>query len=72
MVSQVELHPTALAEMIRTIQGKLLGAEIMLKLKKIDLPGIDLEQAKILARHTAQAVQAGQLGYALIMGAKVP
>jgi ubiquinone/menaquinone biosynthesis C-methylase UbiE len=70
-VSHIEPHPTALAQMVKNVQAKLLGAEIMLKLNKIDLPGIDLDQAKSLARHTAQAVQAGKLGYALIIGAKL-
>lgn len=69
--TQVEAHPNALAEMVRNIQTKLLGAEIMVKLKKLDLPeNVDLAQAKILARHAAQAVQDGKLGYALITGTK--
>ena len=69
-INDTEAHPGALAEMVRDVQAKLLGAEIMVKLKKIDLPGLDLNQAKSLARHSAQAVQADKLGYALITGTK--
>ncbi len=70
-INHVESHPSALADMVRSVQTKLLGAEIMVKLKKLDLPaGIDLDQAKQLARRTAQAVQADNLGYALITGSK--
>lgn len=70
-ISHVEPRPNALAEMVKNVQTKLLGAEIMMKLNKLDLPGIDLDQAKSLARHAAQAVQAGRLGYALITGTKL-
>ena len=66
----IEPHPQALATMVRNVQSKLLGAEIMLNIKQIELPGVDLEQAKALARHTAQAVQRGNLGYTLITGVK--
>lgn len=69
--TRVEPHPHALAEMVRNIQAKLLGAELMVKLKKLERPpGVDLEQAKSLARHTAQAVQDDKLGYTLITGIK--
>lgn len=68
-INRVEPHLEALAEMVRNVQTKLLGAEIMVKLNKLNLPGdINLEQAKALARHTSQAIQADQLGYTLITG----
>lgn len=69
-VNQTEVHNTVLTTMVKEVQIKLLGAEIMLKLNKIDLPGFDLGQVKTLTRHTAHAVQAGKLGYALITGTK--
>jgi arsenite methyltransferase len=65
---EIEAHDEALAEMVRGIQGKLLGAELMIKLKKIE--GIDVEEAKSLARAAADAVRAKTLGYALITGAR--
>jgi SAM-dependent methyltransferase len=66
-VTTVEAHNEALAEMARDVQGRLLGIEIMVKLKKLDLPGTDFEQAKRLARAAAKAIQAGLLGYSLIV-----
>jgi len=71
IINQTEAHSGALAEMVRDVQAKLLGAEIMVKLNKIDLSGLDLAQTKSLARHSAEAVQAGKLGYALITGTKL-
>jgi ubiquinone/menaquinone biosynthesis C-methylase UbiE len=66
----LEPQPGALNEMIRQVQAKLLGAEVMLKLNMLDLAPLDLEQAKALLRHTTQAVQEGKLGYALVVGRK--
>ena len=62
----VESHDQALAQMVREIQGKLLSAELMVKLKKLELPGADFEQAKRLARAAAEAVRCGLLGYSLL------
>jgi arsenite methyltransferase len=66
-LTTMEAHNNALAEMARDVQGRLLGIEIMVKLKKLDLPGTDFEQAKQLARASAKAIQEGLLGYSLIV-----
>jgi arsenite methyltransferase len=66
----VEPHDEALAEMVRDIQGRLLGAELMSKLKKLDIGGVDFTQAKALARAAAGAVRARTLGYAIVTGQK--
>ncbi|MBI3697720.1 MAG: methyltransferase domain-containing protein [Acidobacteria bacterium] len=66
--TEAEAHDEALAEMVRDIQGKLLGAELMSKLKRIDLHGVDFAEAKTLARAAADAVRAKRLGYAFIVG----
>jgi len=66
-VTTIEAHNNALAELARDIQNRLLGIEIMVKLKKLDLPGADFEQAKQLARAAATAIQQGLLGYGLII-----
>jgi arsenite methyltransferase len=66
-VARIEPHNNALAEMAHDIQGRLLGIELMVKLKKLDLPGTDFEQAKQLARAAANAIQQGLLGYSLII-----
>jgi arsenite methyltransferase len=65
---EVETHDEALAEMVRNIQGKLLGAELMSKLQKVPLEGIDFANAKRLAVAAVEAVRAGKLGYALVVG----
>lgn len=42
----------------------------MVKLKQIDLPSVDFEQAKAMARSALEAVREGKPGYAIIVGAK--
>lgn len=66
----VEPHDEALGETIGGIRAKLLGAELLVNLKQIDLPGADFEQAKAMARAAAEAVREGKLGYAIIGGRK--
>jgi SAM-dependent methyltransferase len=64
--ARIEAHDGVLAELVRGIQGKLLGAELLIKLKKLEVPGLDLDQAKVLARSAADAVRGGLLGYSLV------
>lgn len=71
-VAQIEAHDAALGQLVKEVQGKLLGAEVLVRLKKLDLPEADFEQARTLARHAAGAVRRGRLGYALFAGAKNP
>jgi len=67
----VEPHDYALSNMVRDIQTKLLGTELLVKLKKINLPdNIDFEQAKKLAKTAAAAIKAQQFGYAVITAIK--
>ena len=65
---EVETHDEALAEVVRNIQGKLLGAELMTKIQKLALEGLDFDKAKQLARAASEAVRARRLGYALVVG----
>ena len=65
-----ESHDQVLIEMVHQIQSKLLGAEIMMGLKKIELPGLDLSAAKLMAKSALAAVQQGQLGYAIVVAKK--
>jgi arsenite methyltransferase len=62
----IEPHDEALAQMARDIQGKLMGIELMVNLKKLDLPGTDLSQAKQLARAASEAIRSGLLGYSIL------
>lgn len=69
-VKVTESHDEALLEMVNQVRTKLLGAEIMVGLKKLDLPGIDLTAAKQMAHAALSAIQQGSLGYAIICAAK--
>lgn len=66
----VEPHDEALAQMVRDIQGRLLAAELMVRLEKLSLPGVDFAEAKTTAACTAGAVRSGLLGYSLITAKK--
>ncbi len=69
-VRRTEDHSDALVEMVRQIQAKLLGAEIMAGLKKIELPGVDFATGKQFAQAALQATRDGALGYVVIPARK--
>ncbi len=66
----VEPHDDALAELVRLVQAKLFGVELMVKLNKLTLPAMDFDQARQMARSVGTAVRQGKLGYSLIYGVK--
>ena len=65
-VERIEPHDEALLEMVNQVRMKLLGAEIMAGLKKLELPGVDFAAAKEMARSALSAIREGSLGYATI------
>ena len=69
-VDSVEQRNDALKEMVDQVRMKLLGAEIMAGLNKLQLPGIDLGAAKRMVTSAMAAIKQGQLGYALICATK--
>ena len=69
-VSRIEDHSDALVEMVRQIQAKLLGADIMAGLKKIALPGVDFATGRQFAQAALQATSSGTLGYIVIAATK--
>ena len=69
-VDSIEQRNDALEEMVDHVRMKLLGAEIMAGLNKLQLPGIDLGAAKRMATSAMAAIRQGQLGYALICATK--
>ena len=69
-VDLTEAHDSALSSLVQDIRARLLGAELLVKLKKIDLPAVDFEQARTLARAAADAVKAGTFGYAVVIAGK--
>ena len=69
-VENVELHDDALAEMVQQIRTKLLGAEIMVGLRKLNQSGLDFGLAGQVAKSALAAIRQGQLGYAIITASK--
>ncbi len=67
-VDIIEPHDEALTEMVNQIRAKLVGAELLVGLKKLELPGVDFAAAKEMARSALEAIQEGKLGYAIIAG----
>lgn len=71
LVETIETHDEALLALVREVQGKLLGAELLMKLKQITLPHtLDFARTKALARSAAAAVRAGQFGYMALLAVK--
>jgi hypothetical protein len=67
-VGHVEAHNEALVELVDQVRGRLLAAEIITRIQHVELPGgVDLKNAKQVARSAADAVNAGTLGYTLII-----
>jgi arsenite methyltransferase len=69
-LESTEEHDDALTEMVHQIRMKIMGAEIMAGLKKLDLSGVDLPAAKQMAQAALAAIQKGSLGYAIVCAAK--
>ncbi len=69
-VDCLEPHDEALTEMVNQIRMKLLGAELMAGLKKIELPDLDFAAAKAMATSASDAIRQGKLGYAIVSGGK--
>jgi len=66
----IEDKQEALLEMVNDIRRKLLGAELAIKLGKFELPGIDLERVKHLARCSIELIEGGVIGYGLFKANK--
>ena len=66
----VEAHNEALVEMATQIRMKLLGAEIMVGLKKLTLPEVDFAKAKELLKVALDAIHDDHLGYAIITASR--
>jgi arsenite methyltransferase len=66
----VEDQRDALLDLVTDIRRKLLGAEIAVGLGKLDLGEADLEEGKRLARHGAELIEEGTVGYTLITARK--
>ncbi len=59
-----------LLDMIHQVSGRLLIAEVMTGLRKLELPGFDPAQAKQFLAAASRAIAQGELGYVLFLAAK--
>ena len=71
-VDLIEEHDAVLAELVQRIRGRLVGAELLTKLKYFPVPhdGLDFKQAKALARRVVDAVRTGTLFDTLMIASK--
>ncbi|GMR09952.1 MAG: hypothetical protein BMS9Abin28_0773 [Anaerolineae bacterium] len=69
-IDRAEPHPEVLASTVSNVRAKLLGAELILKVRKIELPGVDLGQAKRVAASAAETIEGGTLSYGLLVGTR--
>jgi arsenite methyltransferase len=71
-VEQVDEDDDALVELVRELRGRLLGARVLASLKQLELLGVEWPKVAGLVRRAVQAVEAGTLGYALLLAVKPP
>jgi arsenite methyltransferase len=69
-VRTAEQHDNVLTEFVNQMRTRLLLAEVMTRLKKLDLPWFDVEGAKDIAKHALDAISDGKLGYAIVTAIK--
>ena len=70
VVDCIEPYDEVLTEMVHDMRTKLFMAEMVVKLKQVNLPSLDFERAKALAGAADEAVKDGRFGYALITAIK--
>jgi len=69
-IGETEAHDRALVDFVAAIRSRLFATEIMIGLKKLQLPDIDLATIKDVVRCALAAAKAGTLGYAIVTAAK--
>jgi arsenite methyltransferase len=69
-VGVTEEHDDALVGFVEAIRSRLFATEIMVGLKKVELPGIDLAVVKDIVRHAYVAAKSGTFGYAIVAATK--
>jgi SAM-dependent methyltransferase len=70
IVETTEAHDRCLAQMVDSVRSKLLVADVLKGLGKLNVPGLNTEQAKRFARAASAAVASGKLGYGVVVAAK--
>ncbi len=67
-VEAVEAHDEALAETVETIRTRLLGFELLTGLGAVAAAGVDVAEARTMARVAAASIRERKLGYCLVVG----
>ena len=70
MVTTIESHDQALADLVRTVRLRLVGARLAAHIGGVAPSPVGLARARELGRAAERAVAAGSLGYALIVARK--
>jgi ubiquinone/menaquinone biosynthesis C-methylase UbiE len=69
-ISVAQQRDHHLRNMVESIRARLLIADVMRGLGKLDIPGLDIAQANRFARAASAAIHAGQLGYGVLVACK--
>jgi arsenite methyltransferase len=69
-VDVIERHDGALRELVDRIRVRLLGAQLLIAVRRNDPPDLDLSRARDLLRSATAAISEGRLGYALLAATK--
>jgi ubiquinone/menaquinone biosynthesis C-methylase UbiE len=69
-IAEAESHDEALLQTVRDIRSRLFAIELLIKLKKIELTGVDFERAKEYIQKTDETIRQGILGYAILVAAR--
>jgi arsenite methyltransferase len=70
VIETVERHDSCLIDMVNSIRSKLLVADVLKGLGKLNGCNLDTGQAKEFAQAALGAVQSGQLGYGVVVARK--
>jgi ubiquinone/menaquinone biosynthesis C-methylase UbiE len=65
-----ELHDDALKDLLQRIRGRLFAAAVLARIRAIDIPAADMDQATEIARAAESAARGGSLGYVLMTAVK--
>jgi arsenite methyltransferase len=69
-IEAVEEHDEALSDLVKEVQLRLIGAEVLVGLNKLRIPDVNFATAREMATEALVAIRQRQLGYTVILAAK--
>lgn len=69
-IETTERHDNCLIDLVNSIRKKLLAADVLKGLGKLNVPGLETDEAKRFAQAALKAVQEGHLGYGVLIARK--